>query len=86
MKTDKKTIAIIVMGIIILVGAGVYAYAYVENNGYNLGFQDATLLMNQQVIFNLMQNGYITIYVPYQNTSIPIKLVPLQEYSEGNKE
>jgi len=73
---DKKIIIIIALSLIILIGGGVYAYNYVDEKAYNYGFQDATLLINQQVINNLIDNGFITIYVPYENSTIPIKLIP----------
>jgi len=79
MKIDKKTLIIGILIVAILVIGGVYAYTQIKENYYLVGFQDATLLINNQIIQNLIQNGFITVYVPYQNQTRPVKLVPLQE-------
>ena len=85
MKTDKKTIALLVMGLIIIGGVGVYAYNYISIKNYNYGFNDATLLINQQLLSSLNQDGYINFIYPINETSsIPIKLIP-QLNQEVNK-
>ena len=66
---NKQTIIIVTLSLIILAGAGVYAYNYTENKGYKLGFQDATLLINQQIINSLYEDGYINIFVPIQQNN-----------------
>ena len=77
---DNKTRIIIFLSLVILASAGVYAYNYLENKFYNVGFQDATTIINNQLINNLQQNGYIVYNFPYikdnKTAIIPIKLVP----------
>ena len=74
---DKKILAIIIMGIIILLGAGVFAYNYIKDIEYKQGFSDATLLINQQIISSLYQNGFIVVYIPTSNNQTQaIKLFP----------
>jgi len=79
MKIDKKTLIIGILIVAILVIGGVYAYTQIKEKYYHVGFQDATLLINNQIIQNLIQNGFITVYIPYQNQTVQVKLVPLQE-------
>jgi hypothetical protein len=66
MKTS--TIVIIIMGLIILGGAGVYAYNQIEKQSYTKGFNDAGLYINQQIVSNLLEQGFINVIVPYNNT------------------
>ena len=63
-----QTIIIIVMGLIILGGAGVYAYNQIEKKIYTQGFNDAGLYINQQIVGNLLEQGFINVMVPYNNT------------------
>jgi len=73
------TIAII-LGIILIGISGVYAYNYVSDRAYNLGVQNAVLLINQQIINSLNKNGYIPfMFVDNNNQTQQIKLVPYQE-------
>ena len=76
---DKKTITIIILGIIVLLMGSVYAYSYITNQAYSLGFQDATILINQQVKNNLEQNGYIVFMYNLGNETVPIKLGVIQD-------
>ena len=63
-------------GIIVVVGT-FYAMNEIQNVSYQQGMNDAVLLINQQVITNLYQNGYITITVPINETAVQnIRLVP----------
>ncbi len=76
---DKKNIIIIILVLLILTGVGIYAYNYICIQNYNQGFQDAALQINNQIITNLQQNGFITISFPYNETSnYPLKLIPYQ--------
>jgi len=78
MRIDKRNLIIGVLVIAILVIGGVYAYTQIKQQYYQIGFQDATLIINNQIISNLIQNGFITVNIPYQNQTRLIKLVPLQ--------
>ena len=80
---DKKIIIIIILGLIILAGAEIYAYNYVRTEYYNQGIKDASLMINQQIISNLIQNGFITVYFQdNQNQTQKIKLIPYMEKKE----
>lgn len=77
MKMDNKTKIIIVLCIIILGIGGIYAYDKIIERAYNIGFSDATILINNQITNNLQQNGYIIFMFPIENNqTIPIKLIP----------
>lgn len=73
---DKKTIALIIMGMIILAGASVYAYNYLSIKAYNEGVQDSTLLINQQILNSLQQDGYVPFMFVENNQTYNIKLIP----------
>ncbi len=74
---DRKTITIMVLGLIILSGVGVYAYGYVTQMAYNIGVQDTVLVLNNQIQQSLDTQGYIIFNYPINETNfIPIKLVP----------
>ena len=49
-KDNLKTITIIALSIILIGGVGVLAYNYVQIQAYQMGIQDATLLINQQIL------------------------------------
>jgi len=73
----KQTIIIIIMGLIILSGAGVYGYNYITEKAYDIGVQDAVLLINEQMLDTIYQQGYIPYIIPVNETaSMKIKLVP----------
>ncbi|HDK42362.1 MAG TPA: hypothetical protein ENG87_03210 [Candidatus Pacearchaeota archaeon] len=76
---DKKTIAIIVLGIIVLSMGSIYAYSYITNQAYQQGIVDATMLINQQILNNLEQNGYIVFMYNLGNETVPIKLGIIQD-------
>ena len=78
MKLDKKIIIIIIMGIIILAGAGVMADRYISQKAYQQGIQDATLLINQQILNSLTQSGYVPFVYILDNETQTINLVPYQ--------
>ena len=73
---DKKIIIIIILGIIILAGASVFAYQTISSKAYNMGFQDATLIINQQILNSLQQNGYVPFVFVKNNQTYNIKLIP----------
>lgn len=76
---DKKNVIIAILILMILTGAGIYAYNYICTQKYNQGFQDAVLQINDQIVTSLQQNGFITIYIPVNETlSYPVKLIPYQ--------
>ncbi len=65
--------------LLVLIG-GIYAYNKVQETSYTIGFNDATLTINKQIISNLVQNGFITIYVPINETTAQrVILVPSQQ-------
>lgn len=78
-KMDKKILIIIVLGIIILIGIGVYAYNQISDKAYTQGIQDASLIINQQILNSLNQNGYVPFIFIENNQTYNIKLVPLQD-------
>lgn len=67
-KFDRKILTIVLLSLIILGIAGVYAYNQLEKKFYNLGVQDTTLLINQQIISNVVQNGGLIVFVPLNTT------------------
>ena len=68
---DKKTIAIIIMGLIILGGVLVVAY----NRIYNSGFQAGTENFYNQLIITLSQNnGEVVLPLVINNQTQQIKL------------
>jgi len=64
---DKKTLTIIALVLILTVIGGAYAYSQIEKKGYADGFKDATLLINQQIINNIIRQGFINVLVPINN-------------------
>lgn len=73
----KSTIIIVILSLIILVGGLVFAYNNIKDRAYQQGIQDATLLINQQIINSLQQEGYVPYYVPINETAlVRIKLIP----------
>lgn len=87
-KMKKQTIIIAVMGLIILGGTMVYAYNFISERAYTDGIQDATLMINQQILGSLNQSGFIPyIYRINETASVNIKLIPhLYEQSQGGEE
>lgn len=76
MKIDWKVVSLI-LTILILVGGSVRAYSYIYDKGYFEGIADTTLIINQQILNSLNQNGYIPYMYPINETSsIQIKLIP----------
>ena len=75
---NKQTITIIVLSIILIGIGGVYAYNEVTEKAYVQGVQDSILLMNQQILQNLQQNGYVPFVFNNGNQTQTINLVPYQ--------
>ena len=79
---DKKNFLIGFLLMVIILSILTYAYNGVSNENYKQGFDDATLVINQQILNSLNQNGFITVYVPYNNQSVPVRLAPIQTENE----
>ncbi len=79
MEKDKlKTMMIIILGIIIIGIAGVYAYNQIQEEAYKQGVQDSFLLINQNILNSLTQNGYVPFSYNTINGTQTINLIPLQ--------
>ena len=78
-KDNLKTIVIITLIVIIFGIVGVYAYNYVQVQAYQQGVIDARLLVNQQILNSLNQNGYVPFVYAIGNETQVINLVPYQE-------
>ena len=76
---DNKTTIIIIFGIIILSLAGIMAYQYIQKQAYQEGIQDATLIINQQILNSLEQNGYVPFIFERDNQTYNLKLIPQNE-------
>ncbi len=74
MKIDKKTIVIIALSIIIISIVGIYAYNQIQEKAYQEGISNASLLINQQILNNLQQQGYINFIYSSNNETYNIKL------------
>ena len=71
------TIIITIMGLIILGGVGVYAYNQITEVSYQEGVNDAVILINQQMLNNIYQSGFIPYIIPINETaSMNVMLVP----------
>ncbi|KKN44979.1 hypothetical protein LCGC14_0687400 [marine sediment metagenome] len=73
-KNKLKTIVIITLSIIIIIIVGVYAYNYIQEQAYNQGVKDVALLINQQMINSLVQDGYISFLYTQDNQTYQLKL------------
>ena len=73
-KNKLKTIVIITLSIIIIIIVGVYTYNYIQEQAYQQGIQDAILLINQQMINSLNQNGYVPFLYTQDNQTYQLKL------------
>ena len=67
------------MAIIILAGLSVYAYQYIQKEAYNQVVQDTILLINQQILNSLNQQGYVPFVFIENNQTYNIKLIPQNE-------
>jgi len=76
---DKKIITIIALGLILVGIGGVYAYNEITEKFYNYGIQDAVLLMNQEILNSLNQNGYVPFMFQQDNQTYNIKLGVINE-------
>ena len=74
MKMDKKIMTIIVLSLILIGIGGVYAYNEITEKFYNYGIQDAVLLMNQEILNSLNQQGYVPFVFQQDNQTYNIKL------------
>ena len=59
MKTNKQTIVIIILSLIILIGVGIYSYNQITDKAYQQGVEDSSLFIQKQIIDSLNQNGYV---------------------------
>lgn len=75
MQINWKIISII-FGILLLVGGSIEAYSYIYDKGYLVGVIETTLIINQQILNSLEQNGYVSFIFEKGNQTINIKLVP----------
>jgi len=66
---DKKILTIIIMGLIIVGIAGVYAYQLIEEKAYEQGIIDANLFLNEQIQTQLETQGYLVYNYPINETS-----------------
>ena len=66
---DKKILTIIIMGLIIVGIAGVYAYQLIEEKAYEQGIIDANLFLNEQIQIQLETQGYLVYNYPINETS-----------------
>lgn len=79
---DKKILTIIVLSLILISIAGVFAYNYVGSTAYQQGVQDANLFLNQQIQLQLEQQGYLVYNYPSPDAEqgfVPIKLGVIRE-------
>lgn len=63
---------------IIISGAGVYAYNEVQEQSYQRGVQDTILVINQQILNSLTQNGYVPFVYTIGNETQTVNLAPYQ--------
>ncbi len=75
---DKKIIIIIILSIVLIGITGVYAYTQLQEKAYQQGIQDAVLLVNQQILQSLQQNGYVPFGFTIGNETQTVNLVPYQ--------
>ena len=78
MKYDKKTIAIIVLVVIIISIGGYFGYNEIVKRAYNQGGQDTAILIQDQILQSLQQNGYVSFAYELDNQTQQINLVPYQ--------
>jgi acetylglutamate kinase len=84
-KINYKIISAILV-LIILVGAGFFAFNYFKVRHYNQGFDDAFVYMNNQIVNTLMQQGYLVITIPMgENQTEEVVLVPYDQ-NQGSLE
>ena len=71
---EKKIITIVILSLIIIGISGVYAYNQIQEQAYNQGVKDVALLINQQMINSLNQNGYVPFLYTQDNQTYQLKL------------
>lgn len=81
-KEKLKTVAIIMLVIIVIGIGGIYSYNKMTNRVYQQGVIDATLLINNQILNNLQQKGYVPFFYNSGNETYNIQLVPYQNENE----
>lgn len=75
MQKDKlKTLTIIILALLLIGISGVFAYNHISNRAYQQGINDMTLIINQQILNSLRQNGYVPFIFVDNNQSYNIKL------------
>ena len=77
-KNRLKTITIIILISFILGGGLFYVYNQVQEEAYQEGVQDAILLINQNILNSLQQNGYVPFSYNTINGTQTINLIPVQ--------
>lgn len=84
---QKQTIAIIILSMIIIGGAGVLAYNEITGRAYDQGVQDAVLMINQEMIDSIYQSGFVPYIFPINETaSMNIMLVPQLYEQQGGEQ
>ena len=71
----KEYLAIIIMGIIILAGAGVYSYNYIQEQAYQQGITDTNLFLNQRIRGQIDSQGFITFNYQTEEGFYPVNLI-----------
>ena len=61
---DKRTRIIIILCLIIIILLGYVFYSKVYERAYKKGFNDAGVIINQQMLNSLNMNGYIPFTIP----------------------
>ena len=81
-KDNLKTITIIILISIILLSGLFYAYNQVEEKAYQEGGSDAIILINQNILNSLNQNGYVSFSYVVGNETQIINLIPSQTWKK----
>ena len=81
MKTNYKIVSLILAIFLLSIGL-IYAYNQVVEEAYQQGVQDTILLINQQILNSLNQNGYVPFFYVIGNETQVINLVPYQEWKK----
>ena len=78
-KENIKTIVIICLVLIILIGGTQTAYTKLKENIYSNGFNDGQTNLYNQILTQLNQNGEVIIPITTNNQTINIRLVMQNE-------
>lgn len=69
---DNKTWIIIIL-VSVLIGLGLYNLgSYYYQDAYNKGAEDGIRYINFQLTNQVLENGYITLNIPYQNKTYQV--------------